>query len=438
MDHHDTAALRQEMEHRRNVRAIQQRQQHQNHQSQQQPPTPLSPSPFRAPLNTPMVQASFNATMEQDIAGMGFQYGQFPHDFGHSLPAGVPQSTYGNQYDTSNPMNFEDSFQDDLLSSIGVSGPSTTNQEGALLAIGVLRASLNMFACQYGPGRCDELFTDPEPLQSHFESHAAFTRINPPIRWICPDARCHNMNDALTKICTNMGCPASPETWVPEIWIYGRYQLPSNERRQPDDDPFLSWGPESPVPNIMFTLPSRANTTDMTNLGAFGGNNFDQGGNSSNGYYSYQSDNTYGHSPGGNSPQGGNDYQGYDQGPSNYQYQGNNFCTSSSMTAPAVQLAPNKSATTSPVFNRVLLALVIALYLLVVVRASFTVTLLQSQLLCLSSVLTGATLIARHVSPLIKLSSRLLAQSLSSLSIQGARKPFLNTLRRAIRAPRLF
>jgi hypothetical protein len=126
--------------------------------------------------------------------------------------------------------------------------PYSSYQNGQMVAIGVYRSGF--FHCQHLDGLCQQFFDDAELLQLHFEIfHFAFTRIDPPTRYICSADAC--MNESTSGPCFNCG---SHNTIEP--WIYGHYMRSSSlHRHSPDAQPVQGFDALQP-PFSSYSFPS--------------------------------------------------------------------------------------------------------------------------------------------------------------------------------------
>jgi hypothetical protein len=108
------------------------------------------------------------------------------------------------------------------------------HQEGEEFVLGISRPFFSRWEwhCQGEGQLCNSTFDDIESLQTHFEQHYAFTRINPAERFKCPI--CHYTSEIPTATCMTMHCPG-----FPEACIIARYLGPSSNVLNPpeDDDP---------------------------------------------------------------------------------------------------------------------------------------------------------------------------------------------------------
>lgn len=150
-----------------------------------------------------------------------------------------------------------------------------------MVAIGVYRSGF--FHCQHLDGLCQQFFDDAELLQLHFEIfHFAFTRIDPPVRYICSADAC--MNESTSGPCFNC---RSHNTIEP--WIYGHYIRPSSSHRHsPDAQPVQGFDALQP-PFSSYSFPSPT-TQWETDIGDF--TDFNDSGN-----FTFQNGNAYDGSP---------------------------------------------------------------------------------------------------------------------------------------------
>lgn len=187
-----------------------------------------------------------------------------------------------------------------LAMSFSNTDPYVGYQDGQMVALGVLRGFL--FYCAHLDGLCPHGF-DPhgfenaEALQTHFETHFAYTRITPADRYICSYCQC--INNFPSGPCYNCGSEGTIE-----MWIYGRFiRMPTYQHYRPDGQDFLRNNSSAPfypamgygMGNMVFGLGG-----GMGN----GNGNFTTGSMNQGGYYDLQNDNNLGDP----SSQGGNGY----------------------------------------------------------------------------------------------------------------------------------
>lgn len=205
---------------------------------------------------------------------------------------------------------FADSMMDPLAS-IDAMSQYTSYQNGQMLRIGVHRGFF--FLCQHLGGQCQQMFNNPEELQTHFETaHFAFTRIDPSHRYHC--FGCENMSNTLNGPCLVCGLPGPKE-----VWIYGSFiRASAHERFAPDgqdfypflDDPFLNTTYSGDLSPDMDLSPGNNGGFDMN----FG--DFDQD--------FYQSNSTY-QAPGSGPGPRGNSLDAHIPQQGNFQFRGTQF-----------------------------------------------------------------------------------------------------------------
>lgn len=321
LDHHDVEALENGLREREARRHSQPRPQPtQDLQRPYRQRAATSPQPSFASAVTvsdgigrsqsqrnPQTTTSFN--QDESLIGLGQQPNLLYTDF--SAPGSAHSPIF-----TDNLM--------DPLASIDAQSQYTSYQNGQMFRIGVLRQTL--FLCQHlvVGGHCQQRFSTPDELQTHFETaHFAFTRIDPAHRFHCFD--CGNMCTFPDDPCLGCGFHG-----VKELWIYGSFiRIPVYERYQPDgqdfsrlDDPFFdsTYSAGGLSPNVGFGLGNNGGF-DMN----FGG--FDQG--------FYPNNNTY-HAPGPGS-QGSNFEANNAPQQGNFQFQGNQFGKAADMNSMATR-----------------------------------------------------------------------------------------------------
>jgi len=165
------------------------------------------------------------------------------------------------------------------MSAIAYSDPYETYQSGRMFPLGVLRGFF--FFCAHLDGLCHHPFEDTEALQTHFESHFSYTRIQNPYRLVC--SFCQWINDLPGGPCSYCSREGTMETWV-----YGHYiQAPTYQRYGPDGHDFLHNNPAA----LFFPSmgPYEMSNNDFGLGGMDHGNgNFTTGGMNQGGYYSFQ------------------------------------------------------------------------------------------------------------------------------------------------------
>ncbi len=96
------------------------------------------------------------------------------------------------------------------------------HQNGEMFPLGVLRGFF--YFCAHLDGLCHHPFEDAEALQTHFETHFSYNRIQPAYRYVC--SYCGWCNHFPSGPCFNCSNEATIETW-----IYGHFIRPSAYQR---------------------------------------------------------------------------------------------------------------------------------------------------------------------------------------------------------------
>lgn len=161
--------------------------------------------------------------------------------------------------------------------------PYVDYQNGQMIALGVLRGFF--YYCTHLDGLCQQAFEDPEALQSHFETHFAYNRINPAYRYMC--SSCNNMNSYIMGPCYNCGSEGTIETW-----IYGSYiRMQTFQQFKPDGQDFFRNDSAPYFPSMDYGMGNLSMNFGHGN--GMDNNNYTTGGMNQGNFF-YQSDNNFG------------------------------------------------------------------------------------------------------------------------------------------------